>query len=169
MRLSLLIDGPPSSGLGGGSGFGVVYLGRYEKGRGSSILTCFGAAFWELSNPKAEVMSTATRPWLATSSAEEEEEEVSELSWMMRVFIVRGRGLTYAIVKWLKLVLKSWSVFMFAEAVVMMWSDVKWQMGRYRGAESLVYVSGGKFLDRPLARLCRVGKRDCGVVRCQGI
>lgn len=87
-KLSLLVDVPPS-GLGGGSGFGVVYFGRYESGRGSSTLTCFGAGSGEVRSFKAEVMSTATRPWLATPSSEEED-EVSELSWMMRVFIVRG-------------------------------------------------------------------------------
>ena len=37
----------------------------------------------------AEVMSTATRPWLDSSSLEEVE-EVEELSWMTRVLIVRG-------------------------------------------------------------------------------
>lgn len=95
LKLSLLIDVPLSSGLGGGSGFGVVYLGRYERGRGSSILTCFGAGSGELRSSKAEVMSTAIRPWLAESPSEDED-ELSELSWMMRVFIVRGRrGLTF--------------------------------------------------------------------------
>ena len=92
LKLSLHIDVPPPSGLGGGSGFGVVYFGRYERGRGSSILTCFGAASGQVRISKAEVMSTATRPPLDSSASEqvEEVEEVEELSRVARGFIVRG-------------------------------------------------------------------------------
>ena len=87
LKLSLLINFGPPSGFGGGSGFGVVYFGPYERGRGSSILTCFGASSGEVRSSKAEVMSTAISSWSAES---EQVDEISELSWMMRVLIVRG-------------------------------------------------------------------------------
>ena len=132
LKLSLLVF-PSSSGLGGGSGFGLVYFGRYERGRGSSILTCFGADSGELRSSKAEVMSTATRPRLATLSSEE---EVSELRCMMRVFIV-GVDVALPLVceceLGLEVLLWSWSVFMSGKGSR---DDVvrgKWQMeGMYK-------------------------------------
>lgn len=133
LKLSLLVF-PSSSGLGGGSGFGVVYFRRYERGRGSRILTCFGADSVEVRGSEAEVISTATRPWLATLSLEEE--EVSELRCMMRVFIVRvdvalplfcESELGGEVLLW------SWSVFMFGKGSRDDVVRCKWQMeGMYK-------------------------------------
>lgn len=161
LKLSLLIDVPPSSGLGGGSGFGVVYLGRYERGRRSGILTCFGAGSGELRSSKAEVMSTAIRPWLAESFTEDED-ELSELSWMMRVFIVRDVAVpldSELRLRWGWMLIITGECLCLAKAVVMMWSEVN---GRWEGIEEqkILFMSRGKLLDRSLTRSCRLSRQE---------
>ena len=64
---------------------------------------------------------------------------MSELRWMMRVFIVRGDvALPLESDLRLKVLLKSWRVFMFGNGSRDDVARGQWQMGRCRGAENLV-------------------------------